>query len=328
MTLGAQTEASARGKGRVPAGMIPYDKPVFKNGRRVLYHGPGRGRSRAEASRAAPAGAAAAAGAETAASEPLRLTAAMDPLFGAELAQAVKTRGVDLVVAPEGPADLFLMTMPVGAAATSASAAAANEGKLAIARLFDCEIVVVGRAPARSIGDLAGKRVAAPPATLATGRIARRLFSAAGVAVSFVDAAPGAGAKALRLRAADAYVMVSPAPDLSDAPTGARILSAPYVGALREQFLPTELGKAAFPKLIDGESVDTVAQPVLLATTDPGRDPAKRAALARFTEAFFSALGAGAMPHAKWRDVNPAARLPISRFEAAQAWIDKKPPAN
>ena len=34
---------AARAESQVPAGMIPYDHPVFKNGRRVLWHGPSHG---------------------------------------------------------------------------------------------------------------------------------------------------------------------------------------------------------------------------------------------------------------------------------------------
>lgn len=302
--------------------MIPYDKPVYKNGRRVLYHGPKQGTARSSASKSSRAAATSAVAATKApADKPVRLTIAIDPHFGAELAKALKPKGVDLVMTQQGPADLFLMSMPVGAAANAP--ASMNEGRLAIARLFDCDIAVIGSGAARTLADLAGKRVAAPPATTPTGRIARRLFSAAGLAVTFVDAAPGAGARALRLRAADAYVVMSAALDLSDAPAGARILSVPYVGELREQFLPAEITKASFPALIDAAAVDTVAQPVLLATSDPGGDRAKRAALAKFTETFFSALGSGDLPDARWRDVNPAAKLPISRFEAAQAWIEK-----
>ena len=249
-----------------------------------------------------------------------RLTLAMDPRLGAELAQAVAPKGIELTLAADGPTDLLVTPMPLGARAT------APAGLVAIARLFDCEVALVGAGAARTIADLAGKRVAAPAASGEPGRMARRLFQAAGVAATFVDVAPGEGAAALRAGQADAYVVISAALTLSDAPEGARLLAIPYRGALRDHFLPAELGKATFPALIEAGSVDTVAQPVILAAADPGRDPARRAALARFTEAFFSALGAGALPDAKWRDVNPAAKLPFQRFEAAQAWIDKARP--
>ncbi|QLP98134.1 MAG: hypothetical protein HZY79_13200 [Rhodoblastus sp.] len=132
--------------------------------------------------------------------------------------------------------------MPLGAGA------AAPPGAVAIARLFDCEIALVGSGAARTIADLAGKRVAAPAESVEAGRIVRRLFSAAGVAATFIDAAPGDGATAMRAGHADAYAKVSAALDLSEAPAGARLLAIPFRGAVRDQFLPAELGKSSFPR--------------------------------------------------------------------------------
>jgi hypothetical protein len=201
--------------------------------------------------------------------------------------------------------------------------APAPKGLVAIARMFDCHVALIGGGGFRTLGDLAGKRVAVPPETTGAGRVARRLFAAAATPVVFVETEAGGEPAALREGRADAYVVASPSLRLDDAPAGTRLLSVPYTGAVRDQFLPAELGRATFPLLIDRDAVDTVAQPMLLAAADPGRDPTRRAAFARFTEAFFAALGAGALPDAKWRDVNPAAKLPISRFEAAQVWLEK-----
>lgn len=338
--------------------MIPYDKPVYKNGRRVLYHGPSRGGGKASADgRKAPAkaqraakpgassrsdklvaapaaapvapveppavvkagalGAAVAAPVFGASNGPVRLTLAMDPRLGQELVAAMAAKGIPLTLAKDAEADLVVTPMPIGRPAR------APQGVVAIARLYDCEVALVGSASMSSIADLAGKRVAVPPADTAAGRVARRVLAAAKVVAVLIDVPAGEGGAAMREGRADGFVVVSPTPRIDDAPQGARLLSVPYAGGLKDQFLPAELGKAAFPTLIERESVDTVAQPVILAAVDPDRDPARRAAFARFTEAFFSALGAGALPDAKWRDVNPAAKLPFSRFEAAQAWIDK-----
>ena len=349
LLLGASLAPRAEAAPKVPPGMIPYDKPVFKNGRRVLWHGPSRGSRAAKAARSAPRaaapsgspppapaargsadpvdppaavkagalGAAVAAPAMTApAPEPVRLTLSMDPRLGAELAQALAPKGILLTATNDAGADLVVAPMPM-------AGAPAPKGLVAIARMFDCEIALIGAGGLRAIGDLAGKRVAVAPETTGAGRVARRLFAAAATSVVFVETTAEGAPAALREGRADAYVAVSPALRLDDAPAGAKALSVPYTGAVRDQFLPAELGRATFPLLIDRDSVDTVAQPMILAAADPDRDPGRRAALARFTEVFFAALGAGALPDAKWRDVNPAAKLPISRFEAAQAWLEK-----
>lgn len=351
LAFGAALPASAA---KIPPGMVAYDKPVFKNGRRVLYHGPshGAGKSAAKnaravkpkvarpaASRAAPSaksndagppeppaavkagalGAAAAAPALAAAAtlspaKPLRL--AMDARLGGELARAMTAKGVDLTLAEE-PADLVATPMPL------APGAQLPPGLVAIARLYDCEIALVGSAGMTSLADLDGKRVAAPPETSAAGRAARRLFAAAGVAARFVETGPEGGGADMRAGRAEGFAVVSPTPRIDDAPPGARLLAIPYRGAVRDQFLPVELGKAVFPALKDAETVDSVAQPVLLAAVEPDRDPARRAALARFVDAFFTALASGALPDRKWGDVNPAAKLPFSRFEAARNWVQK-----
>lgn len=359
--------APALAKQGAPPGMVAYDKPVFKNGRRVLYHGAWRskgGKSQAAAkSRKAPAKAqspqapkaaaaqaqdgrvpadaaaerrtsplvaapAAATGAAldnpaqaataTPGAERVRLTLAMEATLGAELAAALAPAGVDLTVVQAGDADLFLMPTPVGL-----SAMPATPGVVAITRLFDCEAAVVGGAGMATIGDLAGKRVAAPSESTEVGRAARRVFAAAGVHVTFLDAEGAEAAAAMRNGRADGFVAVAADPRLDDAPQGARLVAVPFAGPVREQFLPAELTKAEFPKLIAGERIDTVAQPMILAARDPGGDVARRAALSRFTAAFFTALASGALPEHKWRDVNPAAKLPFSRFEAAQAWVDR-----
>lgn len=350
LTFGAAVPAFAA---KVPPGMIAYDKPVFKNGRRVLYHGPSHGAAKSaakNASRGARGGASKAARAPKAAAPsadaappdppaavkagvlgaaaaapvlaldtplpaaPLRL--AMDARLGGELARAMAAKGVDLTLAEE-PADLVATPMPL------ASGATLPPGLAAIARLYDCEIAVVGGAGMTSLADLDGKRVAAPPESSAAGRAARRLFAAAGVAARFVEAGPEGGGDALRTGRAEGFVVVSPAPRIEDAPAGARLLAIPYRGAVRDQFLPVELGKAVFPALKEAETVDSVAQPVLLAAVEPDRDPARRAALSRFVDAFFTALASGALPDRKWGDVNPAAKLPFSRFEAARMWVQK-----
>jgi hypothetical protein len=98
----------------------------------------------------------------------------------------------------------------------------------------------------------------------------------------------------------------------------------PYEGAVKAQFLPAEIGKADYPGLMAGRaSVDIVASPAVLVAR-PSQDPERRAALDRFVPAFLTALNAGALKDAKWREVNPVARVPIARLPSAQDWIDKR----
>jgi hypothetical protein len=327
-----------RGGASAPAGMVRYDKPVYRNGRLVLFHGAWRGKGGAAPARGgekagekagepavAPAGVAALApeaakveAAKAATLAPAQLSVALDPRLVADLAKALAPKGVVLTAADEASADLLLV-WPQGGAPAQA-------GLAAIARLFEHEVVVIGREPAAAITDLAGKKVAVPPAGSCAGEAARTLLRMSAPNAQIVDTQGADGAALMAKGDVDAYVAVGPTPKLDGAPNGARALTTPYAAPLRRDFLPIELSKADYPRLLIGSaSVDSVAiAPVLAARQSD--DPARRAALQRFVEAFFSALDAGALKNPKWRDVNPAASVALARLDAAQDWIDKRRP--
>ena len=93
-----------------------------------------------------------------------------------------------------------------------------------------------------------------------------------------------------------------------------------------EYYLPSTLTAGDYPQLIpQGEEVQTIAIPTILAAFNwpKGSDRYKR--VARLTDYLFNRLDKLQGPgfHPKWKDVNVAAKVPgLDRFPAAQEWID------
>ncbi|MDR3533133.1 MAG: TAXI family TRAP transporter solute-binding subunit [Rhodopila sp.] len=94
-----------------------------------------------------------------------------------------------------------------------------------------------------------------------------------------------------------------------------------------ELYLPSTLTASDYPQLIpQGEEVQTIAIPTILAAFNwqKGSDRYKR--VARLTDYLFDRLDRLQGPgfHPKWKDVNLAAKVPgLDRFPEAQEWLDK-----
>ena len=94
-----------------------------------------------------------------------------------------------------------------------------------------------------------------------------------------------------------------------------------------EYYLPSTLTAGDYPQLIpQGEEVQTIAIPTILAAFNwpKGSDRYKR--VARLTDYLFNRLDKLQGPgfHPKWKDVNVAAKVPgLDRFPAVQEWIDE-----
>jgi hypothetical protein len=92
-------------------------------------------------------------------------------------------------------------------------------------------------------------------------------------------------------------------------------------------YLPSTLSSRDYPQLIpQGQEVQTIAVPTILAAFNWPRGSDRYNRVARLTEYLFSRLEKLQEPgfHPKWKDVNIAARVPgLNRFPAAQEWLDK-----
>ncbi len=106
---------------------------------------------------------------------------------------------------------------------------------------------------------------------------------------------------------------------------GFKFLPVPYEDL--GSYLPSTLTSADYPQLIaQGEDVQTIAVPTILAVYSWPKGSDRYRRVARLTDYLFSRLDRLQGPgfHPKWKDVNLNAKVPgLDRFPAAQEWLDR-----
>jgi len=198
-----------------------------------------------------------------------------------------------------------------------------------IAKLYNEELHILGNAQASALADLAGKKVNFDVRGSGTSITASLLFDKLGIKVE-----PTYFDQALALEklrggeiAALAYVAGRPTRLFRDvrADEGLRFIPVPAVEALTDTYLPATLAASDYPGLIpNGESIETIAVGAVMAVYGWPQGSDRHARVSRFVEAFFSRFPEflKAPRHAKWKEVNLAARVPgWQRFSTAEQWL-------
>ena len=93
-----------------------------------------------------------------------------------------------------------------------------------------------------------------------------------------------------------------------------------------EFYLPSTLTSQDYPELIQGQEVQTLAVPTVLAAFNWQKSSDRYKRVARLTDNLFGRLDKLKGPgfHPKWKDVNIEAKVPgLNRFPAAQEWLDR-----
>src|SRR6202011_1479200 len=105
------------------------------------------------------------------------------------------------------------------------------------------------------------------------------------------------------------------------------LVTVDYAKPLQGDYLPATLSAKDYPNLIaDGEQVDTIAVPAVLAAYNWAPNTDRYRKLALFVDAFFTKFPTFQNPpfHPKWKEVSLSAPLAgWSRLPAAQQWLDK-----
>jgi hypothetical protein len=100
-----------------------------------------------------------------------------------------------------------------------------------------------------------------------------------------------------------------------------------YSKPLQSDYLPATLTSKDYPNLIpEGETVDTIAVPAVLAAYNWPPNTERRRKLALFVDAFFTKFPALQNPpfHPKWKEVSlPAPLAGWNRLPLAQQWLDE-----
>jgi TRAP-type uncharacterized transport system substrate-binding protein len=336
------TGSTRRGSG----GMVRYDKPVFRNGHLVLWHGAWRnGGHSSGASTAPPAGAAA---------KPSDLIIVADSAdasstrMASEFAAAMRMSGVSVKAVSgktsaaaldkavsDDTADLAMV--PLDALLDSSAVQpgnAANDWRQRapyIARLSSEPIEVIAPRTVTDIHQLAGRKVNVDVVDSATAASAAIVFSRLNIAPTLTnDRLPDALAH-LTHGDVDAVFVVGGRDSKALADFGKdgrfHFVSIPYSAALQGPYCPMRLVSRDQPNLIGAdEKVDTLGVALALVAIDATADAPRADRVAPATTALFEQFDKlfGSSQNSSWKEVNLAARIVgLPRLAAAQTWLEQ-----
>ncbi len=198
-----------------------------------------------------------------------------------------------------------------------------------IAKLYNEELHLLGGKQIANVADLAGKKVNVDVRGSGTFITASLVFERLGITIEPTHFDQALALEKLKTGeiAALAYVAGRPTRLFRDvrAEDGLRFIPVPGSDALLEVYLPAALESTDYPGLIaTGETVETIAVGAVMAVYGWQRGSDRYLRVSRFVEAFFNRFPEFVQPprHAKWKEVNLAARLPgWTRFAAAETWL-------
>lgn len=200
-----------------------------------------------------------------------------------------------------------------------------------ITKLYDQEIHVLAGPGIHALEDLADKVVNVDVAGSGTFVTATAMFDELHIPAKLANDTPNAGLERLKRGeiAAVVYVIGKPGRLFTTLPAsaGLHLVPVPVSEAMLQTYVPSTLTHADYPTLIaEGDTVETMAVPVLLTAYNWPAGTVRYRNLAAFTDLFFSHFQELLQPpyHPKWRDVNLRATVPgWTREPYAQAWLDR-----
>jgi uncharacterized protein len=196
-----------------------------------------------------------------------------------------------------------------------------------ITKLYNEEFHLLAHADIKDIHDLAGKPVNFDVPGSGTEMTASLVLDRLGIPVEQTSFDQALALDKLRRGEIEALAYVAGKPtrlfrDLRPE-DGLHFLSVPLTPELLDTYLPSQLTAEDYPA-VTGDPVETVAVGAVMAVYnwEPGSDRYRK--VERFTDALFSRFEEFQKPprHAKWKEVNLAAKVPgWTRFDAAESWL-------
>ena len=329
------SEASAD---KVPAGMVPYDKPVYRNGHLVLWHGPSHG-----------GGAHTRLTTAATAAHPKEFSILVDPSepgqarIAAELAAQAQANGMTLRQAA-GKGALTAIGKAVSADSADFAIAPVDallgagknppdwkERAPLIARLANEPIEIIAPRAIADVAQLNGRKVNVEAPDSASAATAALLFGRLNIAPKLANGFLADALGDLSDGKIDAVLVVGGKASKSLADFGRdgrfHVVSLPWSAPVQSLYSPARLSNADLPNLIrPSENVDTLGVGMALVALDaaPASPRAEKAGAfaTQFLDHFDSLLGPSGSPG--WKEVNLAA--PVEgwpRLDAAQTWLDQ-----
>ncbi len=200
-----------------------------------------------------------------------------------------------------------------------------------VIRLPTAEVHLVAKKEIKSIEDLRGKKVSFGPAGAGSSLTGTIIFQRLGIEVEqILTNAPNA-LKMVKSGEIAAMVRVigKPIDFFSKIPAddGLHFVPIPFGKKFADYYTLGEFTHKEYPTLVsEGERVDTIAVPTVLAVYNWAKGSDRHRRVERFVEKLFEKWETFQKPpyHPKWRDVNLAATVPgWTRFSAAEEQLQK-----
>jgi len=327
--------------------MVAYSHPVYKNGKRVLWHGAWRGMGRHEKIQHPPPKAAIAPPPpsptkvaavqyppQSPALKPFSILADPDDLSAARMSRdfaAVLTdkgapgRALVGSTSPTGlakvvrtdMADFAIVTLDTAILSAKADPDWPKKAPL-VTPLAPETIEIVASREIKTISDLQGKRVSFGDPDSTTAASARLLFSRVGVTVdpSYEPLTEALDALASGKRAGVVVLGAKESHALADFGDEGRyhVVAIPWSPALEAVYAPARVTSNERPNLVSAsDAVETVAEPVALVALDAGSGSERADALGRLSRVFFDSYDAflSGERDPRWLDINLAAEASL-----------------
>jgi TRAP transporter TAXI family solute receptor len=200
-----------------------------------------------------------------------------------------------------------------------------------VTKLYNEEVQVIAPRSIATLKDLEGKKVSVDLPNGSTFVTALTVFERLGIKANFLYIEQRIAMEKLKAGELDAVIVTGGKPykSVSTFANDGRfhLAGVDYAKPLQGDYLPATLTSKDYPNLIkEGETVDTIAVPAVLAAYNwaPNTDRYRKIAL--FVDAFFTKFPELQNPpfHPKWKEVSLAAPLAgWNRLPVAQQWLDK-----
>jgi TRAP transporter TAXI family solute receptor len=199
-----------------------------------------------------------------------------------------------------------------------------------ITKLYNEEMQVIAPKSVHSLRDLEGKTVSVDLPNGSTFVTVLTVAERLGMKANFVYIEQRIAMEKMKKGEIDAVIVVGGKPykSVSTFENDGRfhLVKVDYEKPLQADYLPTTLTSKDYPNLIaDGETVDTIAVPALLAAYNWAPKTDRYRKLTNFVNAFFTKFPQFQKPpfHLKWKEVSLSAPLPgWNRFQPAQDWLN------
>ena len=199
-----------------------------------------------------------------------------------------------------------------------------------VTKLYNEEMQIIAPKAVQSLRDLEGKTVSVDLPNGSTFVTVLTVADRLGMKANWVYIEQRIAMEKLKAGEIDAVIVVGGKPYKSVSSFGNdgrfHLVKVDYEKPLQGDYLPATLTAKDYPNLIaEGEKVDTIAVPALLAAYNWAPNTDRYRKLTQFVDAFFTKFPTFQNPpfHPKWKEVSLSAPLAgWNRFPYAQQWLD------